>query len=516
SDRKQSYAYPWTEVAREVRALMERGEYISTEDIDTTVDNALYYLHEVSDDNTDYWEILEKCRKHPMLSDTSRQKIEAEIAETAKQTESSIHFGELGSGITCYDISHKDTQTGDYQTVAHISEEGILTWREIDYDLSDADENRIVEMADRQRDRFTEQWVKQSIESRYSAILNTAKMHQMSQIADEPLTMEEKVHKYEKSVIFKTEEFPFAEPTYQIYQIKTGEQYHGIRFQSLVENRDANLRVTDYDLVYTGNWNRIEGRTVRDKLENIYALFNSDQLPKNFKGHSLSMSDMVTVTENGQEAAYYVDSFGFADYPDFRKPKNSPEPLEIQGHDLTIDFTKTPFMMMQYRSEEYLGGMDANGHERRDNFGTEEKTLMLSSQNDGSVTIDSPNIQNWNLSPYIESDRQSIANEIKSFLDRADASSLRILGGISSTEMVDIPMTAAENAPETAAASAKEEQTGWRYYIIADMSTWSTNSGERSPIEMYSLDEAIKRFKELRDEAYNAEPVYGQDQDKPL
>ncbi|MBQ1371395.1 MAG: hypothetical protein IIY70_00560, partial [Oscillospiraceae bacterium] len=43
------------------------------EDIDTTVDNALYYLHEVSGDNTLYREILEKCMVDPETFETFSQ-----------------------------------------------------------------------------------------------------------------------------------------------------------------------------------------------------------------------------------------------------------------------------------------------------------------------------------------------------------------------------------------------------------------------------------------------------------
>ncbi len=45
-------------------------------------------------------------------------------------------------------------------------------------------------------------------------------------------------------------------------------------------------------------------------FEDIYTRFNIDH-PKDFKGHSLSVSDVVVLHQNGQDAAHYVDSFGY-------------------------------------------------------------------------------------------------------------------------------------------------------------------------------------------------------------
>ena len=44
--------------------------------------------------------------------------------------------------------------------------------------------------------------------------------------------------------------------------------------------------------------------------------------PKDFKGHSLSVSDVVVIHQNGQDTAHYVDSFGYKDVPEFLQPEN--------------------------------------------------------------------------------------------------------------------------------------------------------------------------------------------------
>lgn len=109
--------------------------------------------------------------------------------------------------------------------------------------------------------------------------------------------------------------------TFQIYQIKSGEQYHGIRFESLADNANANLNRDDYDFVYEGNWSEIAGSTTKAKLENLYQALNSGEKPTGYSGHSLSVSDVIAVPENGETVAYYVDKAGFAEMPGFYQEK---------------------------------------------------------------------------------------------------------------------------------------------------------------------------------------------------
>ena len=65
----------------------------------------------------------------------------------------------------------------------------------------------------------------------------------------------------------------------------------------------------NYTLVYSAPL------TPGTSLEDIYTRFNIDH-PKDFKGHSLSVSDVVVLHQNGQDTAHYVDSFGYKDVPE--------------------------------------------------------------------------------------------------------------------------------------------------------------------------------------------------------
>ena len=51
-------------------------------------------------------------------------------------------------------------------------------------------------------------------------------------------------------------------------------------------------------------------------LEDIYRTFNVEH-PADFKGHSLSVSDVVVLHQNGQDTAHYCDSVGFQQVPEF-------------------------------------------------------------------------------------------------------------------------------------------------------------------------------------------------------
>ncbi len=53
-----------------------------------------------------------------------------------------------------------------------------------------------------------------------------------------------------------------------------------------------------------------------ETLESIYERFNLHH-PDDFRGHSLSVSDVVVLREDGRDQAYYVDSFGFTQVPEF-------------------------------------------------------------------------------------------------------------------------------------------------------------------------------------------------------
>ena len=67
-------------------------------------------------------------------------------------------------------------------------------------------------------------------------------------------------------------------------------------------------------------------------LEELYAKFNVSR-PDDFTGHSLSVSDIVALRENGVVSCHYVDSIGFKELPGFLKPENYLKATEMAMED---------------------------------------------------------------------------------------------------------------------------------------------------------------------------------------
>lgn len=67
-------------------------------------------------------------------------------------------------------------------------------------------------------------------------------------------------------------------------------------------------------------------------LENFYYIFN-DERPGDFVGHSLSVSDIVALKQDGKVSYHYCDSMGFQELPVFQKPENYLKAAEMSMED---------------------------------------------------------------------------------------------------------------------------------------------------------------------------------------
>ena len=121
--------------------------------------------------------------------------------------------------------------------------------------------------------------------------------------------------------------------TFSIYQIKGGDETRDFRFEPYDRLQAAGNVVdrANYELVYSAPL------APETSLEDIYTRFNIDH-PKDFKGHSLSVSDVVVLHQNGQDAAHYVDSFGYKNVPEFLQEQKQLTPDELE----TGETIKTP------------------------------------------------------------------------------------------------------------------------------------------------------------------------------
>ena len=111
---------------------------------------------------------------------------------------------------------------------------------------------------------------------------------------------------------------------YGIYQLNDDPKLDKFRFEGTEslkrmgitkDNFDA-VSPENYKLVYMGELAELQGQTQSETLEAIYTKFNIDH-PADYKAHSLSVSDIVVLHEDGENSAHFVASFGFTELSKF-------------------------------------------------------------------------------------------------------------------------------------------------------------------------------------------------------
>ena len=104
------------------------------------------------------------------------------------------------------------------------------------------------------------------------------------------------------------------ENRFGIYQLKSTEETRDFRYMAMdyLEMKGIPVSKENYELVYTGELK--EGMS----LDDIFTKFNIDH-PADFTGHSLSVSDVVVLHQDGENTSHYVDSVGYREIPEFTK-----------------------------------------------------------------------------------------------------------------------------------------------------------------------------------------------------
>lgn len=97
-----------------------------------------------------------------------------------------------------------------------------------------------------------------------------------------------------------------------IYQLGDSDEAIIMRFMNYdyLNSHGFIIEADKYDAVYTGPM------TPGETLEDIYTRFNLSH-PDGYQGHSLSVSDVVVLHKDDKNTAYFVDSIGFKEIPDF-------------------------------------------------------------------------------------------------------------------------------------------------------------------------------------------------------
>jgi antirestriction protein ArdC len=99
-----------------------------------------------------------------------------------------------------------------------------------------------------------------------------------------------------------------ASDSFTIYQLKRIEELRDYRFEPLDRLQAAGLAILpgNYEQTYTAPL------AAAGSPEKIFERFNLDR-PEDFKGHSLSVSDIIVFNRSGEQTAVYVDGAGFKD-----------------------------------------------------------------------------------------------------------------------------------------------------------------------------------------------------------
>jgi hypothetical protein len=121
------------------------------------------------------------------------------------------------------------------------------------------------------------------------------------------------------------------ENSYDIYQLKNEEKNRYIQFMGTdyLKKKGIAVQSENYDLVYHAPLGD------KETLDSIYEKFNLRH-PEDFRGHSLSVSDVVVFHREGKDTAYYVDSFGFAEVPEFLMEQDRVQRLTMDSIGISV------------------------------------------------------------------------------------------------------------------------------------------------------------------------------------
>ncbi len=125
-------------------------------------------------------------------------------------------------------------------------------------------------------------------------------------IARQEKLEQDSAEKIDETLLLHGESGRFA-----IYQMDTGGE-HTYQFMGVESAQKLGYSIDgkDYRMVYAAPW------TPTVTLDDIFERFNINR-PNDFHGHSLSVSDVIVINRTAEIKAYYVDSFGFEELPDF-------------------------------------------------------------------------------------------------------------------------------------------------------------------------------------------------------
>ena len=292
-----------------------------------------------------------------------------------------------------------------------------------------------------------------------------------------------------------------SEDRFGIYQLKDTEEARDIHFMGMdyLESKGIVVKKENYDLLYTAPLE--EGTS----LEDIYTRFNIER-PADFRGHSLSVSDVVVLHHNGENTSHYVDSFGYREVPEFTKvlmAEHTKEQTSVidetaeilseiakEHADVEPDRENEVFLVNynEWREVSTLD-LEQNYFAIDDPYADGDFRLLHLQNQTKDITPAGVHYDTYEeaAAALYEAEREMAnmpfnkENNIGSYMVNGRAQLERIMEARQLQKHMDI------------------ENEKVSYYVIADLSTWAENSPERSKLERFdSISEAMEAFQAYR------------------
>ena len=313
---------------------------------------------------------------------------------------------------------------------------------------------------------------------------------------------QEQKQELEESPANREEQLLFgSEDRFGIYQLKDTEEARDIHFMGMdyLESKGIAVTKDNYDLLYTAPLE--EGTS----LEDIYTRFNIAH-PADFRGHSLSVSDVVVLHQNGEITSHYVDSFGYREVPQFTR-----ELMAEHTKEQTSVIDETTEILSEIAQEHAQDEPDRGNEVFLVNYNEWREVSTLDFEQNYFAIDD----------PYADRDFRlfHLQNQIKDITpagvhyDTYEEAAAALYEA--EREMANMPFNKENNigsymlngrAQLERIMEARQlqkhmdiENDKVSYYVIADLSTWTENSPERSKLERFdTISEAMEAFQAYR------------------
>lgn len=283
-----------------------------------------------------------------------------------------------------------------------------------------------------------------------------------------------------------------------IYQLNNSPQARDIHFMNsdFLEMKGIAVARENYDLIYTAPLE--EGTS----LEDIFTRFNIDR-PEDFRGHSLSVSDVVVLHQNGENTCHFVDSFGYKEVPEFIQEQQTErtsvieETTEIleeiaKEHDGEEPERENAIFLVNYNEWREVGELDLgqNYFAIDDPYGDGDFRLLWLQNTVKDITPVGVQYDTYEEAAQALYEKEHEVANLPHNKENNIGSYM-----VNGREQLERIMEARHLQKHMDMVNDKVS-----YYVIEDLSTWAENSPNRSELERFdSFTEALEKFKTYRE-----------------